>query len=102
VRSDLYITDWSALARAANYKCEIVAATCRVSERQLERLFLARFNQTPKQWMQALRMRTARELIERGYSTKAIADELHYKGSCQFCRAFKKYFGRSPQYFVRI
>jgi AraC-like DNA-binding protein len=94
------INNWAELAGAAHYKCELLAVNCFVSERQLERFFLIKFQQTPKQWMQALRMQQAREMLGRGYSTKAVALELHYEGSCQFCREFKKYFGRPPGSFL--
>ena len=94
------INDWAGLAGAAQYKCELLAAHCFVSERQLERYFLLKFQQTPKQWMQALRMKLARELLERGYTTKAVAHKLHYAGSCQFCREFKKFHHHPPLNFA--
>jgi transcriptional regulator GlxA family with amidase domain len=92
--------DWVALARAAHFKCEQLAAHCFVSERQLERFFSIKFQQTPKQWMQALRMRLAREFLERGYTTKAVAQELHYAGPCQFCREFKRFYHKQPHHFA--
>jgi transcriptional regulator GlxA family with amidase domain len=102
-RSRLYlVTDWPVAARSARYRCENLASECFVSERQLERFFVRQFQQTPKQWMQTLRMRLAQGLIQRGYSTKAVADELCYKGACQFCREFKKHFGYSPQYCTAV
>jgi transcriptional regulator GlxA family with amidase domain len=91
------VTDWATAAQSARYKCENIAAAYLVSDRHLERYFLKRFEVSPKQWMQSLRMEIARTLLRRGYSTKAAAEELCYEGASQFCREFKKHFGRSPQ-----
>jgi len=96
----LEVKDWPAMAQAAEYRCEKLAAKCLMSERQLERFFITEFKQTPKQWMQALRMQRARCFIARGYSTKAAANELFYKGPGQFCREFKKYHGQPPQSYA--
>lgn len=94
------MADLMALARASKYRCEVLAVQCGVCERQLERIFLKRFHLTPKRWMQLQRLETARALLKQGYSTKAVATEPYYKGACQFCREFKKYFKRPPQYFA--
>jgi transcriptional regulator GlxA family with amidase domain len=93
------ITDWVLLAMTAKYNCENLAGECLISKRQLERFFLTHFKQTPKEWMQRLRMGSARNLIEQGYTTKAVASELHYKGCCHFCREFRKHHGHSPQFY---
>jgi AraC-like DNA-binding protein len=92
----LRIEDWAYIARNAHYLCNRMAVLCSVSERQLERFFLKQFEQTPKRWLQSLRMSYALGLIKRGYSTKAAAQELHFRGPSQFCREFKKHFGHPP------
>lgn len=94
------MADWPALVREAQFRCEDLAALCFVSERQLERFFVAQFGHRPKEWIQHFRMQTALQLLRRGYSTKAAAFEVCYEGPCQFCREFKKYFGCSPQHFA--
>jgi transcriptional regulator GlxA family with amidase domain len=94
------VSDWPALAHTARYNCDHLASLCSVSKRQLERFFMDRFNQTPKDWMQSLRMCNARQLIQRGFSTKAAAAELSYGGPCQFCRKFKAHHGNPPQHFA--
>jgi len=91
------VKDWATVAQSARYKCEKIAATCLVSDRHLERYFLKRFGISPKQWTQSLRMELASTLLRRGYTTKAAAEELCYEGASQFCREFKRHFGRSPQ-----
>jgi len=93
------ITNWALLAPIAKYNCENLAGACLVSKRQLERFFLTKFKQTPKEWMQMFRMGLARNLIEHGYTTKAVASELHYNGCCHFCREFRKHYGQNPQFY---
>lgn len=96
----LEITNWEGLAGQSRYSCENLAGFCGVCTRQLERFFLYRFQMTPRRWMQILRMHRARALIQSGQFTKTVALELHFKGSPQFCREFKKHFGQPPQYFA--
>jgi len=96
----LLVTDWPRLALAARYSCTRLAQDCLTSERQLERFFLRYFKRTTKQWMQGQRMDLALDLIKRGYSTKAAAGDVFYKGACQFCRAFRRYFGHHPQHYA--
>ena len=95
------MTDWPARARAARYNCGNLASDCLVSERQLQRFFLAHLKKTPKEWMQRLRMEIACDLVQGGRFIKAIAEELCYGGPCQFCREFKKYFGQTPLRYAR-
>lgn len=94
------IIDWSIVIRSARYKCENIAAAYFVSDRHLERFFLSRFGESPKRWVQSIRMQLAGDLVRCGYSTKAVAAELCYQGPSQFCREFKRHFGRSPQHFA--
>jgi AraC-like DNA-binding protein len=72
------------------------AAVCRVSLRQLERHFERQFHQTPTKWVRVLRCRVAVNLLRLGYSTKAVAAELQYANSSQFCHDFRKECGCSP------
>src|SRR6266404_7354753 len=59
-----------------------------------------RNNCSPAQWLRRLRCRLAKELISRGYSSKAVAAELKFATNSHFCREFKKVFGASPQQFA--
>jgi AraC-like DNA-binding protein len=47
--------------------------------------------------MRRLQCRLAKELISKGYSSKAAAAELKFATLPHFCREFKKVFGVSPQ-----
>lgn len=45
-------------------------------------------------------VRLAKDLITRGYSSKAAAAELKFATDAHFCREFKRVFGASPQTFA--
>jgi AraC-like DNA-binding protein len=94
------ITHWETAARAANFDPATLAAICFVSPRQLQRFFKQRFRTTPRQWLRELQCRLGRDLISRGYSTKAAAAELKFATAAHFCREFKKGFGVPPQSFA--
>jgi len=91
--------DWERVAREAGFRPAEMAALCALSERQLQRIFRKRFQCTPRRWLRELQCRLAKELVARGYSTKAAAAELHFATDAHFCREFKKVFGASPQAF---
>ena len=70
-----------------------------MSDRQLQRTFKKSFRCTPRLWLRLLQCRLAKDLIAKGYSTKAAAAELNFATEAHFCREFKKTFGASPQCF---
>jgi AraC-like DNA-binding protein len=92
--------DWEQLARDAAFKPARLAILCSISERQLQRIFANTFHCTPRKWLRKFQCRLAKELIARGYSTKAAAAELNFATEAHFCREFKKVFGASPQCFA--
>jgi AraC-like DNA-binding protein len=94
------IQDWEKLAREANFQPQVMAALCPTSLRQLERFFKRDLKQTPRQWVRDLRCRLARKLISTGWSSKAVAAELHYWDESHFCHEFKRVYGAAPQSFA--
>ena len=103
IRSRLVrIQEWEALAVEAGYDPATMAALCPISLRQLERFFKTRFGKSPRAWVMELRCRRARELIQRGYSNKAIVLELNFADESHICHAFKKMYGRPPQTFAPL
>jgi AraC-like DNA-binding protein len=94
------IERWELLARAAGFHPAELAGICAVSLRHLERFFGARFQKTPGSWLRELQCRMAKELILRGYSSKAAAAELKFANASHFCREFKRVHGVSPQSFA--
>ena len=94
------IRDWEALAKDSGYDVVAMAGLCSISMRQLERFFRAHFGMRPRCWMLELQCRGARELIEKGYSSKAAAEEMNFASTSQMCHAFKKLYGCPPQTFA--
>jgi AraC-like DNA-binding protein len=88
--------NWSALAQEANYSTEALASLCGLSIRQLERNFKQTMAQSPKQWLNALRLEAARKLLQDGGSVKEAALSFGYKHPHHFSRDFRKFFGVSP------
>ena len=73
----LRITNWEQRAAEAKYEPADLAGLCSISLRQLERHFREHKSVTPREWLRQLQCRKAGELIEKGYSTKAAAAEVH-------------------------
>jgi transcriptional regulator GlxA family with amidase domain len=96
------IQHWEALAIEAGYDSATMAALCPISLRQLERFFKLQFGKSPRSWLLELQCGRARHLVERGYSNKSIAAELHFADESHLCHAFKKVHGSSPQTFAPL
>src|ERR1051326_8287226 len=92
--------DWERVAREAQFKPTRMASLCAISERHLQRVFKKYLHCTPSHWLRELQCRLARQLVAKGYSSKAAAAELHFATEAHFCRVFKKIFGVSPQNFA--
>jgi transcriptional regulator GlxA family with amidase domain len=90
--------NWLALAREVNYSSASLASLCGLSVRQLERNFKQTMAQSPKQWLNTLRLEAARELLQDGGSVKQVALSFGYKHSQHFSRDFRSFFGVSPSH----
>lgn len=74
-----------------------LAQECRISEVYFRRLFLRRFNSTPKQFIIDLRIQRAKQLLCEGNSKIwAIAESCGFASSYHFCRLFKQHTGLTP------
>jgi transcriptional regulator GlxA family with amidase domain len=91
------VSGWEKLAREANFRPAVMAALCPISLRQMERYFLTHFHKSPRRWVKELRCRLARQLIERGYSSKAVVEDLHFADHAHLCHEFKQVYGVAPQ-----
>lgn len=93
-RSKLHsIEDWMEVARVAKYRSAALAAICGVSSKTVERFFRLKMDATPQQWLSQMRKLEAERLVSSGSTTKAIAGELGYQHTSNFCRAFKREHG---------
>jgi len=68
--------------------------------RTFERRFFEQFRSTPKAWILRERMELAAPLLIQGFSSKQVATSLEYSCVSNFCRDFKRHFGRPPKEFV--
>lgn len=87
---------WAELAQEANYSTAALASLCGLSIRQLERNFKHTMDQSPKRWLNALRLQSARKLLQDGGSVKEVALSFGYRHPQHFSRDFRKFFGVSP------
>jgi transcriptional regulator GlxA family with amidase domain len=74
-----------------------MAAQTALSERQFRRVFQARFNLSPTQYLQQLRLDKARSLLLcDGYSIKHISQQVGVKDPRNLIRLFNNAFGCTP------
>jgi AraC-like DNA-binding protein len=91
--------EWENIARKNDFDLEAMAAACGVDLRQLQRFFGEHFGVTPAEWRRELRARIGASLLLQGWSTKAVAAELHYTSSSQLCHEFRSVHGVAPGAF---
>jgi len=94
------IQDWETLAGQARFQPSTMAALCPISLRHLRRFFKEAFDRTPSEWLRDVRCKRAMRLVSEGWSTKAIAVELHYADESSFCHEFKRVYGFPPQTYA--
>src|SRR2546422_4444750 len=92
--------DWPSLAQSARYRSDELARLCSVALRQLERYFAKHYGNSPRLWLNQLRLQAACELLRRGYYVKSVAYELGFTDAPHFCREFKLRYGLTPLAFV--
>lgn len=74
-----------------------MAALESVSEREVRRLFRTHLAVSPKSYHRSLRLRRARSILQQtDLSVLEVALQLGFASSSDFCRAFRREFGRSP------
>ena len=81
------------LAHLAHFNARRLARQWGLSLRQLERRFKKEFGISPKRWLHAQRMESARLLLLDGLRAQEVAATLHFKQLSHFCRVLKKTFG---------
>lgn len=73
-----------------------VADYCYISEIYLRKLFEKKHGSTPFKKLTEIRMKKAYVLAKEKRPVTEIAEAVGYGAVCQFSRAYKKYYGRSP------
>lgn len=88
-----------ALASESGYQPAKMARLCRLSLRQLERIFKVESGCTPREWLRMQRLNNALLLLRTAQSVKQVGYSLAYPQIPQFCREFKNRFGITPNQF---
>lgn len=89
-------TDFMNLNYAKPLSLEDVAKAADVSVSHLHMLFRSHLGETPHQYLIQKRLRIAGHSLATSHqSIKAVASEVGYPNAESFCRAFRKFFGRS-------
>ena len=87
------------LAQKAGYRSRELARLCQVSPRQLERYFRARYERSPQEWLDKVRLREAADLLRGGKHVKEVAFELSFVHPSHFIRKFKQFYRCTPLKF---
>ena len=66
----------------------------------LTRQFRLSYHMTPMQYFNQRKMNASLEKLLSGAQVKEIAEELHYSSAYAFSKAFKNYFGLSPEKYL--
>ncbi len=73
-----------------------IAKHCYISEIYLRKLFTKFYGSTPFKMLTDIRMKKAYVLAKEKRPIAEIAEAVGYGAVCQFSRAYKKYYGKSP------
>ena len=88
------------IIRQKGFTVQVLAVHAGLGVRTLERRFREQLHMTPKAWIIRELMGFAPLLLAQGLSNKQVASSLKYSSESNFCRDFKRHFGRPPQEFV--
>lgn len=90
---------WEGLAENCQFRAPELARTCHVSLRTLQRHFRKHYQITVSEWMRAVRLEKARQMLNTAESIKRVSFDLGYKQPSHFTRDFKQRFGLAPSAF---
>lgn len=80
----------------------LIAQSANISEVYCRKMFTAKYNTTPKQYILDIRMQKAKQLLtDSPYSVSAIAEECRFSSLYTFSRCFKEKVGISPTEYAK-
>lgn len=91
-----HVTDWETLIVEARYSPKALCARCGFSMRHVQRFIVNRYQMTLREFVSALRMTKAYNLLRSGFSIKETSIGLGFKQVSHFCRCFKQHFQAKP------
>jgi transcriptional regulator GlxA family with amidase domain len=80
----------------------IMAEKMAMSERTFHRKFVEHFGDTPREYIEKLRLENVRNLLSSKGSIKQIASLNGYSTAAQLTKAFERQFGISPALFRKM
>jgi AraC-like DNA-binding protein len=87
------------ISEKTDYDTTKLAIECKLSVRQLQRLFQTSLGCSPQKWLNDLRIFRAQERLLLGQPVKQIAHEMGYGDPSYFCHQFKRLCGVTPSEF---
>lgn len=78
-----------------------LVATVGYTREHITRAFVSAYRMTPMQYVNSRRMELARRFVQSGMSVKETAESLGYSNPYSFSKAFKKYYGLSPELYLK-
>ncbi len=87
--------------RLSSCTLQNIASELGVTTSYLSRLFKEETGQNFQDYLLSVKMETAKRMLQNkiGYKNKEIARALGYQDTQNFCRTFRRFFGKSPQRF---
>jgi len=89
------------LAADCDFNARRIAERLDISVRHLQRVFKARWQCTPGDWLREQRLQRARQMLAAACSVKRVAYSLGFNQPSQFSRDFKARFGYCPSVDLR-
>lgn len=80
------------------FRCGSLHRALCLSDARLRALFVARYGQTPRRYLEALRMRQAQLALDEQRPVGETARSVGYADVFQFSRAYRRFFGRAPSH----
>ena len=93
------LEDWLERALTAKGSVEMLAESCGVTPRHLQRYIRNRWGVVPVRWLNKVRLRHAPALLKKGVKIKEVATALGYGDASHFAKAFRGHYGVPPSRF---
>lgn len=94
---------WITSRLRSNLSVEVLAERACLCPRHFSRIFKRKYNVTPAEFVEHLRMtEAARRLAARSTTVEEVANSVGYKTSDVFRRAFERRYGMAPKKFQKL
>jgi|ERR1044071_8739101 AraC-like DNA-binding protein len=87
------------LAEKSSYDAKRLAILCKLSTRQLERVFQDIVGCSPQKWLNRAKILEAQKRLLTNQTVKEVAFQMGYRHASYFCHQFKTFCGSTPKQF---